>query len=557
MSIVMRLTPAAAAVLLLASCGGGSAGAPPGSLVEVAATPLVGVAVDAYLSGATVLCDSNGNGVKDADEVSVLTNSRGVFTFTAGCVGPLVGSGGTNVDTGVVFTGVFKAPAGATVLSPLSTLIHGGASPAQLVTALGLPAGTDLLNTDPTGNSESFKKTLAVQQLLQKTTEMLAGLGLVIPDGATLQGVYNEVAVAFSVLLKGGGVLVGVGNTLDQSLVAKLVKAAADRVAVAPAVNSTVKAAVAALNSTSLSQVTSGALTVQAEAILKATDADLTSVTSSKQRDTTIPGFVAGKAEELKGASVAGLAALGTALTDLVAGITPAPAPAPLPTDYLALSTDSIGLVNGVISNNFTMTQFQSDAGISVAWPLASTMTLKVTLTDVGAYSIPAGQKLSAAVSITETTASGKGEVQAYIDNVDVSKTSAGLVVTVPTGANAIVYGVSGDGRKKAVIDFANSVAGIHNTLGSALGSSNTILLGNVVNYAINRVSNDFTGIYSLRGKYKVSLVITGLPLRRADGSSLPSLTIVVPTALNSSGGVAASKSVSGPGLVGFISLTD
>jgi hypothetical protein len=235
---------------------------------------------------------------------------------------------------------------------------------------------------------------------------------------------------------------------------------------------------------------------------------------------------------------------------------TPTPTPAPAPTDYLAVVADSISLVNGSISS-YSMSQFQSDAGIAVAWPLPATMTLRVTLAEVGTYAIATDLKLTAAVSITETTATGKGEVQAYLDNVSIKKTANGLEVSVPSLSKAMVYGVSSDGKKKAVIDFSSSVAGVTNTLRTAAGSSNSILLGNVVNYAINKVSNDFTGIYSLRGKYKVSLVLTGLPLRRADGSELPAVTVVVPTALDSSGAVAASKSVTGLGLSGTITLVD
>ena len=74
----------------------------------------------------------------------------------------------------------------------------------------------------------------------------------------------------------------------------------------------------------------------------------------------------------------------------------------------------------------------------------------------------------------------------------------------------------------------------------------------------INSISGQgFTGIYALRGKYRVTVVLEGLPLRRADGSVLPNLSVVVPTVLSESGSVAASKTISGPGLVGYITLTD
>ena len=133
MSSVIRLTPAAAAVCVLVACGGGgSANAP---------TPVViassGFAVDGYLSGAAVLCDSNGNGVADTGEISVTTNSSGGYSFPAGCSAALSARGGVSVDTGLPFIGVLKAPAGSSVITPLTTLLAEGLTQVQLKAALG------------------------------------------------------------------------------------------------------------------------------------------------------------------------------------------------------------------------------------------------------------------------------------------------------------------------------------------------------------------------------------------------------------------------------------
>ena len=78
------------------------------------------------------------------------------------------------------------------------------------------------------------------------------------------------------------------------------------------------------------------------------------------------------------------------------------------------------------------LAQFQPDAGLRVAWPLASATLLRVTLAEAGAYPLPADARLSAGVSITETTAGAKGEVQACIDNVNIRKTTAGLEISLP-----------------------------------------------------------------------------------------------------------------------------
>ena len=556
MSFVTRLTPAAAAALFLVSCGGGGSSNPPAPVV----VPSSGYAVDGYLSGAAVLCDSNGNGAADSGELSVTTDATGAFSFASGCSAALVVRGGVNVDTGILFTGLLKAPAGSIVVTPLTTLLSSGLTQVQVKAALGLPGSTDLQAVDPAlktagvlVNAELYKKSLAVQQLLQKTTELLAGLGGVSSDG-TKQLVYGEVAAAFASVLQGGAVMAS-GTTLDLAVVASLVKAATLRVGGAPLVGTEIKTALSKINADSLAQVAAASLKSQGEALLKASDAQLTATTKTQQNDATITNFVVANVAGLSGAPSAQTAALAATLTAAVTGI-----PVP-PTNYLALVGDAISLVNGpangAASTAYTMAEFQSAAGITVAWPMVDGMLLKVNLAEVGIYAIPADQKLSAAVSIIETSADGKGQMQGYIENVSVTRTAGGLQITVPTNASAMVYGVSGDGKKSAIIDFSNSVAGITNTLVSTAASSNLIVLGSVINFAVNKVGSDFSGIAALRGKYKVTVVINGVPLRKVDGSLLPGMTITVPTAINSSGAATTTKSVSGYGLTGYITLVN
>ena len=556
MSFVTRLTPAAAAALFLVSCGGGGSSNPPAPVV----VPSSGYAVDGYLSGAAVLCDSNGNGAADSGELSVTTDATGAFSFASGCSAALVVRGGVNVDTGILFTGLLKAPAGSIVVTPLTTLLSSGLTQVQVKAALGLPGSTDLQAVDPAlktagvlVNAELYKKSLAVQQLLQKTTELLAGLGGVSSDG-TKQLVYGEVAAAFASVLQGGAVMAS-GTTLDLAVVASLVKAATLRVGGAPLVGTEIKTALSKINADSLAQVTAASLKSQGEALLKASDAQLTATTKTQQNDAAITNFVVANVAGLSGAPSAQTAALAATLTAAVTGI-----PVP-PTNYLALVGDAISLVNGpangAASTAYTMAEFQSAAGITVAWPMVDGMLLKVNLAEVGTYAIPADQKLSAAVSIIETSADGKGQMQGYIENVSVTRTAGGLQITVPTNASAMVYGVSGDGKKSAIIDFSNSVAGITNTLVSTAASSNLIVLGSVINFAVNKVGSDFSGIAALRGKYKVTVVINGVPLRKVDGSLLPGMTITVPTAINSSGAATTTKSVSGYGLTGYITLVN
>ena len=215
---------------------------------------------------------------------------------------------------------------------------------------------------------------------------------------------------------------------------------------------------------------------------------------------------------------------------------------------------DVLSVSNGSAITPYSMTAFQSANGISLSWPLASTLSLNLNLSEVGTFVLAPNQTVNAAVSITETSG-GQGEVKAYIENVSVTKTATGLVVTVPNLGSSMVYGVSSDGSKKAVVDFSNGVSNITNTLSFAATTS--ILVGNVANYAINQLSNDFTGINGLRGKYAVTIVLENLPLKKADGSALPVQSVVVPTALGTNGAVLTSKPVTGVGLAGFITLTN
>jgi hypothetical protein len=159
-------------------------------------------------------------------------------------------------------------------------------------------------------------------------------------------------------------------------------------------------------------------------------------------------------------------------------------------------------------------------------------------------------------MQISETVAGGLGEIKGYIDNVTVTKSGGNVTVTVPNIADALLYGVSHDGQMKAVINFAGAVANVTNTLSAATNAVNDIILGNVVNYAVNGVSNDFTGMNALRGKYMVKIVVTELPLRKTDGTKFDAMTIEVPTTM-SNGVPGTIKPVTGFGIQGYINLTD
>lgn len=148
---------------------GGLGGGGGGSAATAAATT-TGVVLDGYISGATVFRDANGNGVFDDGETSTTTDQQGNFTLGGDMSIPIVAVGGTDVSTGLIFEGTLKAPAGSTVVSPVTTLVQeiieaddtGETSIESAIAivnaALGLPEDTDLLNEDPVAdeNQELF-----------------------------------------------------------------------------------------------------------------------------------------------------------------------------------------------------------------------------------------------------------------------------------------------------------------------------------------------------------------------------------------------------------------
>ena len=230
----------------------------------------------------------------------------------------------------------------------------------------------------------------------------------------------------------------------------------------------------------------------------------------------------------------------------------------PIAGNFLYLTNDAISLADGVSETSYTMAQFQSTTGIDVKWPMASTTAIKFKLAENGSFNFVAGQTLEAAMTITQDTPAGSGQVSAYIRNVKVTKTGSSIVLSVPALADAMVYGVSGDGKKNAVVDFSKSVANVTNTLSSVANTVSTVVLGDVVNYAVNGVSNDFSNIYALSGKYKVTVVVSQLPLSQANGKAFTPLTVSVPTQVDPTTKlpVESSKvSVTGYGLVGYINL--
>jgi len=197
-----------------------------------------GVAIDGYIAGATVFADADEDGVLDVGEASATTDATGNFALV-NPVGPLVLSGGTDISTGQAFIGTLSAPAGSSVVTPITTLINavlasGGATDAAaaqalVVTALGLPTGTDLTNFDPIaaandGDTSNDAMAFTVFQTgvqLQSTITLAAGLIDGSSGGGTTAAATSFVSAMTAQIVAGTPV-----NLSDTTQVATLITTA-------------------------------------------------------------------------------------------------------------------------------------------------------------------------------------------------------------------------------------------------------------------------------------------------------------------------------------------
>ena len=182
--------------LPLSACGGGSSSSAPA---------VSGRAIDGYLAGSKVFLDSN-------PDVFVLTSdvagSQGTFSGLFG-TGSIVVQGGTDVSTGKSFTGELRAPEGATIVSPLTTIVEAvvakaaasGAAPvsvaeaqAQVAKGLGLSADADLIATDfvATGSAGMSKAAAQVASIIS----MVSAAGGTDASAAVMTEVASKISAA-------------------------------------------------------------------------------------------------------------------------------------------------------------------------------------------------------------------------------------------------------------------------------------------------------------------------------------------------------------------------
>ena len=173
--------------------------------------------VDGYISGGSVGVDTDGDGLLSADEILATTDAQGNFTLPADSgTGKLLAFGGTDIMTGKAFQGLLSAPAGSTVVNPITTVLQAvvdsGKSISEANTivqkAFGLPEDSNPKSYDPLAvladeNATTEQKTAALgaqskalqvsNVIVQSSAAIKSGSG-----GATRDSAANAVTKAIA-----------------------------------------------------------------------------------------------------------------------------------------------------------------------------------------------------------------------------------------------------------------------------------------------------------------------------------------------------------------------
>ena len=161
------------ALLTLAACSGSGRS----SQNEIVSFSVGGHVIKGPLSNSLVGLDYNGDGIVDSS--TVRSGSDGSYSLTASnntyTVVAVTDDTTVDMSSGTVLSGVtFKAPSGASVVTPTTTLMEeGNLTSAQVVKVLGLPDGVDPLNFDPYASDADPTAALAVEKASHQITSVV------------------------------------------------------------------------------------------------------------------------------------------------------------------------------------------------------------------------------------------------------------------------------------------------------------------------------------------------------------------------------------------------
>lgn len=561
---IQKLSPIAVAILL-GACGGSSSDSP----TAVPATAS-GKAVDGYLSGATVTCDANANGVADTGEVSTTTSATGAYSLA--CDHGLVLTGGTNIDTGLAFKGRLRAPSGSAVITPLTNLVALGLTPAKVAEVLGLAAGTDVTKLDPAQqtngvyvNQALFQKTLALQQVIQQTADVIfaASVGG-SASTAVAQAQYAEIAKSVAASLSSvtsATPLINSAGTVSSTVVTSLISASVSAIKASTDTNlAALKTAAASLDATRVADFAASSIVTQTTAVAAATGDALSAAAKVAQSDTVLTSVSNSlrTSNAFSSTSTVNLTAVATATNTAVvngvidtttisllsaAGVTTPPAATEV-TNYFAIASDSI-ILGSATPHTYTLSQLKSENGITLTGP-SSTMddlfnlsfTLASTGTPITTQTAELGFELAG-------IGSDKRIFRFIIDKVNFTLASGQITASVPSNATITVYGRKADGVSEIEVTLTNLSA---NTLSSSVGAI-SFNGGNIITNALakanSQTTNFFTKLIDSTGTFTLKGVLSNnIPIRTSEKHLLPVASVTI-------GG----KSVGGPAVTGKVTI--
>lgn len=179
-----------------------------------------GVVVDGLISSSTVFIDVDGDGILDSNEQSTTSKAFGDFSFAGRetFVGSLVAQGGVDIGTQKVFDGSYTAPAGAQVITPLTTLLEKmsrsedltvSKAEAKLVKALSIPDTVDLLSYNPFRAATTDTDAVAMFALSAKVNLIVNLVGVLLESVNVADTASQGIAAGFNAfsdtLAKGQG----------------------------------------------------------------------------------------------------------------------------------------------------------------------------------------------------------------------------------------------------------------------------------------------------------------------------------------------------------------
>ena len=196
----------------------GGTGQPPSGGGGGGGTTFSGTVIKGPLVNAFVFFDENGNGLFDAGEPNFTTSSTGGFSISSSAANPklIVTTNDQTIDTttGTILSGMtFKSPLGASVVSPLTTMMEEtGLSVAEIKSVLGLPATVNPLTFNPYAPGVNAADALAAEQVSAQTMVTLAAFAAAAAGtGISQQDAFAAALSALSSVMQsknsGGGTL--------------------------------------------------------------------------------------------------------------------------------------------------------------------------------------------------------------------------------------------------------------------------------------------------------------------------------------------------------------